>query len=159
MPTNDSPQRPVILRPGEGRTIDLGNFQMSVKASPEQTDGAFTLLEAAEPPGFGPPMHIHRDAGEAFYVLAGEYGIFLGGKEFACPAGSFIFIPAGVPHGFRVGAVPSRKLNLYSPAAMIGYFDELSAALAQGDADPDVLTDIADRYGMEVIGPVPEGYV
>jgi hypothetical protein len=69
------------------------------------------------------------------------------------------FIPAGVPHGFRVGAVPSRKLNLYSPAAMIGYFDELSAALAQGDADADVLAEIADRYGMEVIGPVPEGYL
>ncbi|HTE65053.1 MAG TPA: cupin domain-containing protein [Candidatus Binatia bacterium] len=151
--------RPFILRPGEGRTIDLGNFQVSVKASAEQTEGAFTLLEADEPPGFGPPMHVHRDASEAFYVLAGEYIIFLGGEEFACPAGSFIFIPAGVAHGFRVGAVPGRKLNLYSPAAMIGYFDELSAALAQDDADSAVLTEIADRYGMEVIGPVPEGYL
>jgi mannose-6-phosphate isomerase-like protein (cupin superfamily) len=96
--------RPLILRPGEGRTIDLDNFRMSVKASAEEADGAFTLLEAEEPPGFGPPIHIHRDAGEAFYVLAGEYIIFLGGEEHPCPAGSFIFIPAGVPHGFRVGA-------------------------------------------------------
>ena len=151
--------RPIILRPGEGRTIDLGNFQMSVKATAEQTDDAFTLLEAEEPPDFGPPMHIHRDASEAFYVLAGEYVIFLSGEEHPCPAGSFVFIPAGVPHGFRVGAVPSRKLNLYSPAAMIGYFDELSAALTRGDANPDVLADLADRYGMEVIGPVPEGYL
>ena len=132
---------------------------MSVKATAEQTDGAFTLLEAQEPPDFGPPMHIHRDASEAFYVLAGEYVIFLGGEEHPCPAGSFVFIPAGVPHGFRVGAVPRRKLNLYSPAAMIGYFDELSAVLTQGDANPDVLADLADRYGMEVIGPVPEGYL
>jgi mannose-6-phosphate isomerase-like protein (cupin superfamily) len=154
-----SDPRPFILRPGEGRPIDLGNFGMSVKASADQTAGAFTMLEADEPPGFGPPMHIHHDAGEAFYVLAGEYIIFLGSEEHPCPAGSFIFIPAGVPHGFRVGAVPSRKLNLYSPAAMIGYFDELSAALARGEADPDVLTDIADRHGMEVIGPVPEGYL
>ena len=155
----DSDLRPIILRPGEGRTIDLGNFQMSVKASADQTGSAFTLLEAEEPPGFGPPMHIHHDASEAFYVLAGEYIIFLGGMEHSCPAGSFIFVPAGVPHGFRVGAVPSRKLNLYTPAAMIGYFDELSAALARGDAHPEALTAIADRYGMEVIGPVPEGYL
>jgi hypothetical protein len=42
---------------------------------------------------------------------------------------------------------------------MIGYFDELSAALARGEADPDALTQIADRYGMDVIGPVPEGYL
>jgi len=108
---------PIILRPGEGRSIDLGNFQMSVKATADQTDDAFTLLEADEPPGFGPPMHVHREAAEAFYVVAGEYIIFVRDEEYACPAGSFIRIPPGVPHGFRVGQQPSRKLNLYTPAA------------------------------------------
>ena len=132
---------------------------MSVKASGEQTGDAFTLLEADEPPGFGPPMHIHREAAEAFFVLAGEYIIFVRDEEYACPAGSFIFIPAGVPHGFRVGSQASRKLNLYTPAAMVGYFDELGATLAKGEADPGMLAQIADRYGMDVIGPVPEGYL
>ena len=51
----DSGLKPIVLRPGEGRAIDLGNFQMSVKATAEQTGDAFTLLEADEPPGFGPP--------------------------------------------------------------------------------------------------------
>ena len=153
----DSLERPIILRPGEGRAIDMGNFRMSVKASAEDTGDAFTLLEADEPPGFGPPMHIHHDAAEAFYVVAGEYIIFVRDEEFACPAGSFIYIPAGVPHGFRVGNEPSRKLNLYTPAAMVGYFDEL-AALVGTEMDPDELAKMADRYGMEVIGPVPEGY-
>jgi quercetin dioxygenase-like cupin family protein len=154
-----SARGPIVLRPGEGRSIDLGNFTMSVKAAAEQTNDAFTLLEADEPPGFGPPMHIHRETAEAFYVLGGEYAIFVNDEEYACPAGSFIFIPAGVPHGFRVGPQPSRKLNLYTPAAMIGYFDELSVALAEGTADADALTEIADRNGMDVIGPVPEGYL
>lgn len=149
----------IILGPGEGRSIDLGSFAMSVKATAEQTDQVFTLLEADEPPGFGPPIHIHRDAAEAFYVVAGEYVILVRDDEFVCPAGSFVYIPAGVPHSFRVGPLPSRKLNLYTPAAMIGYFDELSAALANGEADPDALAKIADRYGMDVIGPVPEGYL
>jgi quercetin dioxygenase-like cupin family protein len=148
-----------VLRPGEGRTIDLAGFHMSVKATHEQTSGAFTLLEAQEPAGFGPPLHIHRDAAEAFYVLEGEYIIFLDGREASCPAGSFIFIPAGIPHGFRVGGVASRKLNLYTPAAMVGYFDEVADAAKAGDVNPDVLSQIALRYSMEVIGPVPEGYV
>src|SRR5438067_13351442 len=151
--------RAFVLGPGEGRPIDLGGFHMSVKASKEETDGAFSLLEAAEPADFGPPLHIHHDAAEAFYVLEGEYIIFLDGREYACPAGSFIFIPAGIPHGFRVGKVESRKLNLYAPAAMVGYFDDLSEALSQEFADPRVLSEIAERYSMEVIGPVPEGYL
>jgi quercetin dioxygenase-like cupin family protein len=148
-----------ILRPGEGRSIDLGGFQMTVKATGDQTDGAFTLLEAEEPAGFGPPLHIHRDAAEAFYVVEGEYVIFIAGRETLCPAGSFIFIPAGIEHGFRVGRVASRKLNVYTPAAMVGYFDDVAAAVKVGNVDEDALSEIARRYGMDVVGPVPEGYV
>jgi mannose-6-phosphate isomerase-like protein (cupin superfamily) len=145
----------IVLGPGEGRAIDLGGFQMVVKAGAIHTGGAFSLLEADEPPGFGPPLHIHHDAAEAFYVLDGEYVIFLESREVPCPAGSFIFIPAGVQHGFRVGNVASRKLVLYTPAAMVGYFDELSTAIGTGEAD---VSHIAERYAMEVVGPVPEGY-
>jgi mannose-6-phosphate isomerase-like protein (cupin superfamily) len=156
---NDRSGKPFVLQPGEGRDIDMGNFRMSLKASGEDTAQAFSLLEAEEPANFGPPMHIHHDAAEAFYVVSGEYRIFIGDDEHVCPAGSFIYIPAGAPHGFRVGAAPSRKLNIYAPAAMVGYFDELAAAIARNEMDDDTLAEIARRYGMEVIGPVPEGYV
>jgi mannose-6-phosphate isomerase-like protein (cupin superfamily) len=131
---------------------------MSVKADGGQTGGAFSLIEADEPPGFGPPLHIHRDAAEAFYVIAGEYTIFLETQEASCPAGSFIFIPAGVVHGFRVGNMASRKLNLYAPAAMVGYFDELSVAVNAGVADDARVSAIAKAYSMEVLGPAAPGY-
>jgi mannose-6-phosphate isomerase-like protein (cupin superfamily) len=147
-----------VLAPGEGRSIDLGAFGMTVKASSDETDGAFSLLEAEEPPEFGPPLHIHHDAAEAFYVLEGEYVMFLDEREVSCPAGSFIFIPAGMPHSFRVGAAPSRKLNFYFPAGMIGYFDELSAAIQHGEVDESLLADVARRHSMEIAGPIPENY-
>jgi quercetin dioxygenase-like cupin family protein len=147
-----------VLQPGEGREIDLGNFSMTIKSTQDQTNGAFTLLEAEEPPHFGPPLHIHQDAAEAFYVLDGEYLIFIEDREIRAPAGSFVYIPAGAVHGFRVGGRASRKLNLYVPAAMVGYFDELSAAISAGDVDDAHLGAVAQRYGMEVLGPVPEGY-
>lgn len=149
---------PFVLQPGEGRSIDLGNFVMTVKAVAGETAGAFSLLEAREPPHFGPPMHIHRNAAEAFYVLEGEYIMFVGEQEIRCPAGSFVFVPPGAIHGFRVGPVASRKLNLYVPEAMIGYFDDLAAAIRSGDVDDARLGEIAERYGMTVLGPVPEGY-
>ena len=153
------PAPPLVLRPGEGRSIDLGTFAMSLKASDESTGGAFSLLEAAEPPDFGPPLHIHHDCAEAFYVLDGLYRIFIESREFECPAGSFVFIPAGLVHGFRVGPRASRKLNFYTPAAMVGYFDALSAAIASGDADPEQLDAIARAHAMDVVGPGPDGYL
>jgi mannose-6-phosphate isomerase-like protein (cupin superfamily) len=148
---------PYVLQPGAGRSIDLGSFVMTVKANSSDTAGAFTLLEATEPPHFGPPMHIHRNTAEAFYVLEGEYVMYVDQTEFRCPAGSFVYVPAGAVHGFRVGPVASKKLNLYIPETMIGYFDDL-AAIASGDVDDARLGEIAERYGMEVLGPVPEGY-
>src|SRR5256885_1413292 len=144
----------LFLSRGDGRQIDLGTFSMTLKAGGEDTGELFSLLEAEEPPGFGPPLHIHHDAAEAFYVLEGEYVMFLDEREVACPAGSFVFIPAGMRHGFKVGDRPSKKLNFYFPAAMVGYFDELSAALARGEAE-EALAAIATRHAMEIVGPVP----
>jgi hypothetical protein len=86
---------------------------MALKASADDTETAFSLLEAEEPPNFGPPMHIHHDAAEAFYVVSGEYRIFIEGE----------------------------------------------AAIDGSEMDDETLGEIARRYGMEVIGPVPEGYV
>lgn len=147
------------LGPGQGRPIDLGDFAMTVKASEVETAGVVSVLEATEPPGFGPPIHVHHDCAEAFYVLEGEYLMYLEDDEIVCPAGSFIFIPQGARHGFRVGAVPSRKLNFYFPASMIGYFDELASALHRDDVGDDDLDAIAGAHGMEIVGPPSERYV
>jgi mannose-6-phosphate isomerase-like protein (cupin superfamily) len=147
------------LGPGEGRFIDLGTFGMTVKASEVETDGIVTVLEGEEPPGFGPPMHVHHDCAEAFYVLEGEYTMFLEDREVVCPAGAFVFIPQGARHGFRVGEARSRKLNFYFPASMIGYFDELAAALRRDDVADDELDEIAAAHAMEIVGPPSERYV
>jgi len=85
--------------------------------------------------------------------------MFLEDREVVCPAGSFIFIPRGARHGFRVGDVPSRKLNFYFPAAMIGYFDDLAAALRRDDVGNDELAAMARAHSMEVVGPPSERYV
>lgn len=151
--------KPYALGPGEGRVIDLGDFGVTVKASENQTGGVVSVLENEEPPGFGPPIHVHHDCAEAFYVLAGEYIMNLEGREVVCPAGSFIFIPQGARHGFRVGEVPSRKLNFYFPASMVGYFDDLAEALRRDRVSESELARIAEAHQMEIVGPSSERYV
>ena len=148
-----------VLGPGEGRYIDLGDFGVTVKASAADTGGAVSVIENEEPPGFGPPIHVHHDCAEAFYVLDGEYVMYVGDREVVCPAGSFIYIPQGVPHGFRVGEATSRKLNFYFPAAMIGYFDDLASVLEREDVTEDELAKIASVHGMEIVGPPSDSYV
>ena len=77
---------PFIMVPGEGRRLDLGSFEAIVLATAAQTSNEFTLLQTqGEEPEFGPPLHIHRDAAEAFYVLEGDYLMYVGDRERLCP--------------------------------------------------------------------------
>jgi hypothetical protein len=92
-------------------------------------------------------------------VLAGEYIMNLEDREVVCPAGSFIFIPQGARHGFRVCDVPSRKLNVYFPASMVGYFDDLAEAIRRDKVSESELAGIADAHQMEIVGPSSERYV
>ncbi len=150
-----------VVPPGGGNLLDLGNFQAVVLADAEQTDGAFSLLRTQhEPPGFGPPLHRHHDSAEAFYVLEGEYLMFLEDRRELCPPGSFVYVPLGTPHTFQVvSATPGVKLNLFSPAGMVGFFEDLAEAEAAGTATPGLLDRIAVRHHMEIVGPVPDTYL
>jgi mannose-6-phosphate isomerase-like protein (cupin superfamily) len=150
-----------VVPPGSGHLLDLGNFEAVVLAEAAQTDGAFSLLRTQqEPPGFGPPLHKHHDAAEAFYVLEGEYLMILEDRREPCPAGSFVYVPRAVPHTFQVtSSTPGMKLNLFSPAGMVGFFQDLASAEAEGTATPELLDEIAARHHMEIVGPVPDSYL
>ena len=153
------PAGAVVLRPGDGRLVGLGGFDVRVLAESGATDGLFSLIETSEAEaGGGPPLHIHHDCAESFVVLDGRYAMHLEDREFDCPAGSFVVVPKGMVHTFRVLEPGSRKLNLYTPAGMVGYFDELAAGIAAGMSAAD-LDALAEHYAMEVVGPVPEGYL
>lgn len=150
-----------MVLPDQGRRLDLGTFEAVVLASGDDTDERFALLRTQrEPSGFGPPLHRHLDAAEAFFVLEGDYAIFLGAEQHRCPPGSFVYVPRAVPHTFQViSSTPGMKLNLFTPAAMLGYFEELSEAARSGDLDESVLDEIAARSQVEVLGPVPDSYL
>jgi mannose-6-phosphate isomerase-like protein (cupin superfamily) len=152
---------PYTILPGEGRLLDLGTFEAVVLADTSQTDGEFSLLRAQrEPTGFGPPMHIHHDAAEAFYVLEGTYLMFFDERQQECPPGTFVYVPKGLAHTFRVvSEEPGQKLNLFTPAAMIGFFEGLAAAKDGDDATEEALDAIARAHAMEIVGPVPDLYL
>ena len=152
---------PFTVQPGQGRLLDLGNFQAVVLADAAQTADGFTLIQTqSEKCGFGPPLHLHRDSAEAFYVLEGTYLMYFEDRQEECPPGSFVYVPPNTAHTFKVVSAGSgTKLNLFAPAAMVGFFEDLAAAEATGQATPELLDVIAERHQMDVLGPVPDAYL
>ena len=64
--------RPFVLNREDGERIWFTNAAMTIKATAATTAGDLCLIETTAPIGHGPPLHVHHDEHEAFYVLEGE---------------------------------------------------------------------------------------
>jgi quercetin dioxygenase-like cupin family protein len=125
-----------------------------VKATSDSTGGALSLWESSFPGGLAAPLHVHHDAGEFFYVLEGQVSFFVGDGWFEAEAGAFVAIPRGAQHGFKIRSAESRMLVMFSPAAMLGMWEEIAAR--GWPADPEAYADLSRRYHTEELGPLPD---
>jgi mannose-6-phosphate isomerase-like protein (cupin superfamily) len=150
----------VVVAPDEGReVVRLNGERTIIKAGREATRGAYAVRENGAPPGYASvPLHIHRNAEEAFYVLSGRLAVQAGDVRVDVEAGSFALVPRGMVHALaNPGAEPVRWLTLISPADRSEWVEaehELLLA-SDGEPDPDALAAIHRRYGLEIVGPPP----
>jgi quercetin dioxygenase-like cupin family protein len=142
----------VVVRPGEGETIEgPAGGPLTFKVRGEQTNGALTVFENVIAPGDGPPLHVHANEDETWYVLEGDLRFRLGSEITSAPAGSFVFVPRGTPHCFQnIGSAPARILVLFTPSGMERFFDRFAQLPA---FDPSAFGTIGGEVGMEVLGP------
>lgn len=152
--------KPFVLRRGDGKSVWSLGGRFTVKAGGADVGGRFSLVETLAFRSTEPPLHIHHNEDEAWYILDGQMTFYVGDDEIRADAGSFVFAPRGIAHNFTVDAEPTRVLVLASPAGFERFAIELGepATSDKPPADlaapsPDVLGPVAQRYGIEVVGP------
>ena len=158
-------QGPALVRgAGEGPgTWVLGSLFERL-ASGEETGGGFGLSLVTQPPGTATPVHVHTAEDEAFYLLDGTMTYSADGQLHRLARGSFIFLPRGLPHAFRVtGDVPVRFLAIAAPGALMGLYDEVGRPAGDHRLPPPdqelLMADVhrwleaAPRYGLSIVGP------
>ena len=149
------------MGPGEGEAIWFNGGLGLLKATGDQTEGRFAAMELLAPKGFASPIHVHRDEDEFFLVLSGEVRVQHADDVIEAVAGSLIYGPRNVPHGFHVDSAEARLLLFFGPAGIEGFFREAGKpARTLGLPPPgeqflgkQALTEIAVRYHQEFIGP------
>ncbi len=153
----DAPGALAYVPPGEGKSLWMpGGHRATLKASSEETGGAYSVTEETWPPQVGPPSHIHHTQEETFYVLEGEMEFVANGMTTRAPAGSLVRIPRGVLRDYKnVWSGPARVLVLFTPGGFEGFFEEVgqpvtdSAAPPGGPPDLVLLVTTAAKYGCE----------
>jgi quercetin dioxygenase-like cupin family protein len=143
---------PYALQRGEGQLVQAERMQAFVKATSEQSAGAFNVFVVSCLPGYATALHIHYAEDVAIFVLEGTLTIFWGDEQRTAVAGSYFFQPRGIPHGFRVeGATPAQLLYMTFPAGLDRFVTEQELLIPGSE-----LITTAARYQIEILGPLPE---
>jgi mannose-6-phosphate isomerase-like protein (cupin superfamily) len=145
----------LISERGEGRRIYVLGAEITVKISSRDTNRAFAVFEGTTAPLQGPPLHLHREQDEWWYILDGEFRFVVDGQEIHARTGDTVFAPRGSRHTFQnVGITPGRLLGTVVPGGLDLFFEELEAAVPRGTVpDPAKLVPIFEKHGQELLGP------
>lgn len=145
---------PIVLGPGQGKSIQFGPGEHFLfRATAQTTGGQFSLFEITAQPVAGPPVHVHHDHDESYFVLEGTFTIKVGERCFtACP-GTFAYIPRGTPHTFQnLEPRRSRMLVMATPGGIERYFEDLRPYMWT-PSEPADLQPLMYKHHVEVVGP------
>ncbi len=144
MATELSVSAPYVLDAGAGKRMSWFSASLRLKAS----NPGLGVAEVVITPGDEPPLHVHKNEDEWFYVLEGEVTFHVGGENHTGGAGAFVFFPRGIPHTFTVESRSARFLLMNTPGGFERMFE-----LAPKTVEDAVRA--LNSYGVEVVGPHP----
>ena len=119
-------QTTIVLPPGAGRAYEIGPMRGVFKADGPETGDRYCVSEwSVEPGRSGPHAHSHEDNDEIFLVTEGTMWFLAGEEWIEAPTGTFLRIPAGVPHTFENrGAERATAFNVFIPGGFEASFAE-----------------------------------
>jgi mannose-6-phosphate isomerase-like protein (cupin superfamily) len=142
-----------VVGPEDGRLGFLGSIGVRFMIDGDETPGrGFSLVEhPMSPRALAAPIHRHTREDEYSYVIEGRMGALLGDEVVEAGVGDLVFKPRNQWHTFwNAGDEPCRILEIIAPAGFERFFAELDDMGGVLNAEPDALTDLNARYGLEM---------
>lgn len=140
-----------------GKAMTIGRMTFYSKMRAEDTQGAYTVIEALVPAESGSGLHRHWSFDEAAFVSEGRFECYIDGKQTILGAGESVYWPRGAIHKFRsVGPADGRIIFICSPGRIFEEFIEQvsSPDLQTGTANSGPAIDfrrLASKHGVEFV--------
>lgn len=143
-----------VMGPGEdrdGHPHTLGFSSIAFKVTTCETGGGLFVIEHTHLGPGGPPLHLHWNQEEFFYVMEGTVAFQVGDKRLELNAGECVLAPRRVPHTFSSVKPSSQLLIAFTPAGkMEDYFRDAEQHRTLA-ADSEFMS----KYEMKMVGPSP----
>jgi quercetin dioxygenase-like cupin family protein len=149
-------KKPFIVRSGKDRFDKpikfLGVHPNDILISRKDTDNGVTLILFTGYSQVGPPLHVHENQDEFFYVVEGKYQFWVGDDTMELSTGDTIFLPRQIPHTWKQLTDSGKILYAVQPAGTFeDFFTELNDLKRQPTAED--FNNIALKHDMRILGP------
>lgn len=132
----------------KGVTLNI----LDVKISGKDTGGGLAVFEQTGlTPNGGPPLHIHPNQDEWFYVIEGQYDFQVGSDRFHLKTGDTIFLPRNVQHAFIQLSSTAKVLVSFIPAGKMENFFAFTDKWASPPTKEEIQKAFED-HDMLVVG-------
>jgi quercetin dioxygenase-like cupin family protein len=153
----------IIRGEGEGERLWFAGGGVHVwKATAEETDGAFLLVEDRMTQGKTTPLHTHPNLDETLIVLEGEILVYAEGREHRVGPHGVAVATRGDAHAFMVTSESALILFLQTPGSGEAFYRDASKPSndetdAERPPDLELLRASAKKYPdiIEILGPPP----
>lgn len=159
--TTGSADHAIISEPATSRAWwFLGT--LAVLRNPVGAPRTPVVMELTVPPGGSPPLHVHQALDDAFLLLDGEVVVRCGKETLVAKLGSYVVMPHGVEHTFRVTSpAPARMLLVHADDSFLSFIETLGSPTSEHrlpppgemDLDYDALAEASAAHGAPMIGP------
>ncbi len=126
---------------------------LDIKISGKDTEGDLAVFDQTGLTSKGgPPLHIHFNQDEWFYIIEGEYLFQVGEEKYQMKAGDTIFLPRKVQHAFIQLTEKGKMIVSYLPAGKMEEFFAVTDKWTSPPTKAEIAKVFAD-HEMQVVGP------
>lgn len=126
---------------------------LDIKISGKDTENDLAVFEQTGlTPNGGPPLHVHPNQDEWFYVIEGDYIFQCGDEKFNLKPGDTIFLPRNVQHAFAQLTEKGKMIVSYLPAGKMEDFFSVTDKWTSPPSKEEIAKVFSD-HDMKVVGP------
>lgn len=116
---------PIVLPPGSGETLSVGDVTLTYKTNGRQSNGEYTVMESIDAPRAASPVQWHKKTTLIMYVLEGTATLQVGSETIQTGPGGFAYVPPGTTYSVANQTdEPVKYLWITSPAGLEDYIRE-----------------------------------
>lgn len=135
---------------------------LAVLRNPPGAPRTPVVMELTVPPGGSPPRHVHETLDDSFLLLDGEIVVRCGEQTVIARPGSYVVMPRGVEHTFRVTSpTPARMLLVHANDSFLSFIETIGTPTTEHRMPPpdqpgldfDTISRASAAHGAPMAGP------